>query len=1299
MEVIKFDENIDKSYFVEKNFNARWGVPTIDNNMIASNYLIEFHYQVSLLLHLYSSLYIQIRKKEIEFDYNINKLSDLVEKLNIKISDDESKGNKLYEFIENTFIFYYKTFERYISNPDEMYEDNLDNPVFGYYDNKYERILNTYISNMIPESIINMSLNKYNIDNLVDFGNKFRDIIKTILNQNHQNIMGFLLYQKIFYNVILFNINIQNFVRLNYLNNVEETYLILEQDNQSKLNKIINITNNLIKDRTKQIALINFNNFKNNDYLLEKNRYKDKIKALENVKKNYNKTKDRFNLTMTRYKNNVKTFDKLKIFSYGIIILIVLLVLILSILLYLRKFKYIYFSVILVILIIITYIYYIAFDYINEKFATGETDESIKTVLSNPNNIDISTSNSITISKNYEVRLITFNDNIFFQTSENKIRIKINNDVVNNKETRADTYAIIGKGFLGMNLSTDIIYMDDNIYTPEDDIEKLNYYYNKTNYKGFKNVKLTNDILTKIYYINPLYLSTSIPSFFRIHLEFSGGTSVINKQSKPPIIMILFRNIQDNKYSIKYIYIYNGGSYYDTLPTIVSLRNINKDGVSFFDDVNTIPVDFNSFIFSENCLNSSDVYNHIADIEYKNRGIYINQNLSFENINNGLLSISSQIANQIIDIKSIRYFIGEIKNIVIYIYEICNKYPILLYSNQIYYFNIAIYAKIDIIISKFNQIILNPNDNYNDNNIYIIYYNSIKIINEFITNISKKYKQKLKYEIISSLNKLRTEINGDKIDEEITFIKKYVISEEGFNCFNKKVFICETNNIINSVKNIISSLRDLEGKKSKLDGRLPVDVSNIYNTALNIKNNLLSGGTILTQEQTSIINTNYSNIEILKNNYIYNCYFFADRCSKDIEDLKINLRNMVIIYGEAYYNEINVIKGEIMGYYNISQKITEINHKINNIILNNGSIFNISPLSSITISEIKKNNANDKLSTALEIKNRLSGTNFMTNVDNDVSSLATLKTDIQNIKNITAYIPRIIDRIERALDFYESSIKKYNELKDNILTDEMREIIDKIKIYLISDDGNHNSTINCQTQIITNNLKSLLKSLIDNSVKIGLNSGEFNNENLEITYNNIECYNNKIEKEYNNFKLLIDYIRVFNTSQELKEYDNTSNRDILLHSKYYNDLFVNINNYVNETNNLFNNMRLNVYTIGNKSFAKENNMYLYNIYLNQKKDIDNFKINFNKNLIKTEEVDKDKNLLYNIVFSLIVFCIIILIGINIYIYVYNSIIFNAILVVFLMIFLIIYNIFKIVQPTRMANDKFYWFKFFTTKFL
>jgi Ca2+/Na+ antiporter len=107
----------------------------------------------------------------------------------------------------------------------------------------------------------------------------------------------------------------------------------------------------------------------------------------------------------------------------------------------------------------------------------------------------------------------------------------------------------------------------------------------------------------------------------------------------------------------------------------------------------------------------------------------------------------------------------------------------------------------------------------------------------------------------------------------------------------------------------------------------------------------------------------------------------------------------------------------------------------------------------------------------------------------------------------------------------------------------------------------------------------------------------------------------------------------------------------------------------------------------------DENNYLYDIYLKQKKEVENLKVKFNKNLINDDDVDKNKNFLYNLVFSIIVLCIIILIAINIHLYVYKSVLLNAILVIFLMIFLIITNVFKIVQPTRMDNDKFYWFKF------
>ena len=315
MDIVKFDKNIKNSYFFEKNFNGIWSVSTINENMIEVDYLKEFHYQVSLILHLYSSLYIRLKRKEDDFSYNVNKFSDLVNNLNIRISDDNSKDKILGEFVEErTFVFYYKTFERYQSNAKEMYEEgNNDNPVFGYFDNK-QGSMSEYIRNMIPSEIINMNLSRININNLVNFRNKFNEIIGNILKQTPENMMGYLLYQKLNMNIILFNINIQYYVRYKYLNSGDNTYIIL-QDN-AILNKIIDEIRKLIKDRANQIRLLNSNNFANNDYLLEKNRYKDKINALDNVKANYVKINDRYNLTMKKLKNNVKTYDKLRIFSY-----------------------------------------------------------------------------------------------------------------------------------------------------------------------------------------------------------------------------------------------------------------------------------------------------------------------------------------------------------------------------------------------------------------------------------------------------------------------------------------------------------------------------------------------------------------------------------------------------------------------------------------------------------------------------------------------------------------------------------------------------------------------------------------------------------------------------------------------------------------------------------------------------------------------------------------------------------------------------------------------------------------------
>jgi len=259
------------------------------------------------------------------------------------------------------------------------------------------------------------------------------------------------------------------------------------------------------------------------------------------------------------------------------------------------------------------------------------------------------------------------------------------------------------------------------------------------------------------------------------------------------------------------------------------------------------------------------------------------------------------------------------------------------------------------------------------------------------------------------------------------------------------------------------------------------------------------------------------------------------------------------------------------------------------------------------------------------------------------------------------------------------------------LNDEIQLKLDKIKLYIYGgNSGTDKQQISCDSSRITYDMKELMNTIIRGTQNY-LNV--YNLRDITTNYMYIECYKNQVNIEYTNILLLIDTIRVFNINNNLREFNPNSNTHIELHSRFYADLNRNMTEYINQINNLINNMSMNVYTIGSKTFIMDENNYLYDIYLKQKNEIENLKINFNKNLINNDNIDKNKNFLYNLVFSVIVLCIIILIAINIHLYVYKSILLNTILVIFLMIFLIITNVFKVVQPTRMDNDKFYWFKF------
>jgi hypothetical protein len=119
-------------------------------------------------------------------------------------------------------------------------------------------------------------------------------------------------------------------------------------------------------------------------------------------------------------------------------------------------------------------------------------------------------------------------------------------------------------------------------------------------------------------------------------------------------------------------------------------------------------------------------------------------------------------------------------------------------------------------------------------------------------------------------------------------------------------------------------------------------------------------------------------------------------------------------------------------------------------------------------------------------------------------------------------------------------------------------------------------------------------------------------------------------------------------------------------------------------------MRLNVYTIGSKSFSQDANIYLYNLYVEKKRQLEINKVKLTNFFNMIEVIKKQINYLFNIIFFIACFSIILLIALVIYSTAPNLYIFIIILCVVLISILMIYFTFAIIQPTRMIANKNYW---------
>jgi hypothetical protein len=435
-----YDEYAEKSFFTEKNFSGRYSPSSISANMIPYEKLQEFHYQTSFFLNFYASLYIELKKHENSNTYNITTFANTIENLGIiidntnKHSSDGGSINKLSNFSSNAlinsnydFTFYVKTFEAKTSNHDELYThgSSLSSNV-AYLTSSYSNILSnskpifgtnqttltissSYSSNLILKSntptnsylLTTDILNKTNSLSSILENNKiikninttkFKEIIEEILSQTPENILGYLLYKKIYYNIILYNISIQNAIRKNYLN-YENANNILNLAS----NTIDNYTNsatyscssviacenyiaifNFIVDSTTNITTLNDIHFKNttdNDYLMEKNKYRNKISTLNSLRDEYTKIQDKLNISTKLYNQQYKNYNSIK--KYATYVIIALIIIIVSIIIislfpiFSNETKHAIYIILLIVLIVITFLYYTNFKYVNlyEKFA------------------------------------------------------------------------------------------------------------------------------------------------------------------------------------------------------------------------------------------------------------------------------------------------------------------------------------------------------------------------------------------------------------------------------------------------------------------------------------------------------------------------------------------------------------------------------------------------------------------------------------------------------------------------------------------------------------------------------------------------------------------------------------------------------------------------------------------------------------------------------------------------------------------------------------------------------------------
>ena len=536
-----YDLYIEKSFFTEKNFSGKYAPKFLSANMIPSSNLKQFYYQTAFLVNLYSSLFIELKNYENTISNNIVKFTKAIENLQIELDstcftdiDSCSLGTyKLSNFDTTSYLFkfYYKTFEQHFTTGDSqsyLYTATGDNATASNaYTNTYSNILPRYAPIFTDQAYISTAgdgnsglsfnkkdislgggeiiISKKDIQNIPK--NKIADEIRQILLQEPENILGFLLYKKLYYNIILYNISIQNVIRTNYLNDNAE----VNDSSTPKTGNILNISrsiitvdytidnlntncikiggtcptglNTIIKNKVTEIynsinsnitniTTLNEQHFiKDNDnYLIEKNKYKNKIISLNTLRDEYIKTQDKLNISSKLYNQQLKNYNSIKTYAtYIIIILIIIILFIISISIFpvfSKNTNNAIYIIALIILIVITFLYYTNFKYVNlyENFASISMTAHLESGTYLP------------------IKIFTATNNI-----DNKIHAAVYNSL----QAKMNEYINAYTDLLN-NIRVNINTVGSKTFSQDANIYLYNLYLEKKRQVEFNHIKLTN---------------------------------------------------------------------------------------------------------------------------------------------------------------------------------------------------------------------------------------------------------------------------------------------------------------------------------------------------------------------------------------------------------------------------------------------------------------------------------------------------------------------------------------------------------------------------------------------------------------------------------------------------------------------------------------------------------------------------------------------------------------------------------------------------------------------------------------